>query len=76
MKRKNIVICTAVVAAFLAQLWSGLAPPKPEPGFIPSGAAPDPGATVFGALLFALIVYVVLKFLFWAYEKMKEKLKK
>ncbi len=74
MKRKNIVICAAVVIAFLVQLWRGFRPTPPEPEFIPSGAVPEPAGVVISAILTGLMVWALLEFLFWGYAKIKEKM--
>ena len=73
IKWKSVLIGLAVIAAFFFQLYRGLAPSPPEPGFVPSGAAPAPMGVAVSAALTALLVWAALEGLFWLFSKLRKK---
>ena len=75
MKRTLRKILRFAVPAleFLFQLWRGFRPCGPEPGFIPSGAAPEPVAVWISALLAALAAWAAVELLAWLWVKFQDR---
>ena len=75
MKRtlRKILRFAVPALAFLFQLWRGFRPYRPEPGFIPSGGAPEPMAVWISALLAALAAWAAVELLAWLCVKFRNR---
>lgn len=70
-RTQTVTVCLAAAAAFLFFIWRGLAPPAPQPGFMPGGAMAAPLAAAVGALLAAALAGGLVRGLLWGLDRLK-----